>query len=144
MTAILGGWNPTKWDWPDLDDAIARTARDDVVLTQWGVSRRRHGVGAGDRFYLLRHGPAPRGIVASGTVTSPPYPAAHWDGTPGRTIQYVDVELDRVLHPHDPLPIELLRELCPRTNWAPQSSGTSVRPDDEDRLEELWQDHLAR
>lgn len=144
MTAILGGWNPGKSRWPDLPDVVALTARGETVDVRWGVSRRRYGVAPGDRFYLLKHGARPRGVFGSGVVRSEPFEDAHWDGTPGRTIHYVDVELDRVLDPADVLPVELLLELCPRTNWAPQSSGTSVRPEDEERLEELWQEHLAR
>lgn len=143
MAAILGGWNPAKSAWPERAAWVDLTARGQTARTTWGVSRRRHGVHPGDRFYVLKHGRGPRGIVASGRVRSEPWEDAHWDGTPGRTIHFVDVELDRVLDPADVLPVELLRELCPRTNWAPQSSGTSVRPADEQRLEELWEEHLA-
>jgi len=144
MTAILGGWNPARWTWHGLEHLRAATARGETVPLDWGVSRRRHGVGPGDRFYVLRQGAGQRGLVASGTVTSETYEDAHWDGTPGRTIRYVDVVLDRVLDPFDVLPVELLQELCPRTNWSPQSSGTSVHPADEERVEQLWQEHLAR
>lgn len=143
MTAILGGWNPARWTWHDLARHVAATGRGETVPLAWGVSRRRHGVGPGDRFYVLRQGAGRRGLVASGTVTSPTYEAAHWDGTPGRTIRYVDVELDRVVDPADVLPVELLRELCGRTGWSPQSSGTSVHPRDEARLEQLWREHVA-
>lgn len=143
MTAILGGWNPAKSAWSSLGQAVDATARGGTVAVRWGVSRRRHGVGPGDRFYVLRQGAGRRGLVASGTVTSPTYEDTHWDGTPGRTIRYVDVELDRVVHPADVLPVELLRELCGRTNWSPQSSGTSVHPQDEARVAQLWREHVA-
>jgi hypothetical protein len=143
MTAILGGWNPARSAWADHEQAVEATARGRHVAVRWGVSRRRHGVGPGDRFYVLRQGAGRRGLVASGTVVSGTYEDAHWDGTPGRTIRYVDVELDRVVDPADVLPVELLLELCGRTNWSPQSSGTSVHPRDEARVERLWQEHLA-
>lgn len=143
MTAILGGWNPAKSSWTGLAEAVHATAHGEPVPVRWGVSRRRHGVGPGDRFYVLRQGAGRRGLLASGTVTSDTYEDAHWDSTPGRTIRYVDVELDCVVDPADVLPVALLRELCGRTNWSPQSSGTSVHPVDEERLEQLWQQHVA-
>lgn len=143
MTAILGGWNPAKSTWSGLHAAVDATAGGGTVAVRWGVSRRRHGVGPGDRFYVLCQGAGRRGLVASGTVLSPTYEDAHWDGTPGRTIRYVDVELDRVVDPDDVLPVGLLLELCGRTNWSPQSSGTSVHPEEEARVEQLWREHVA-
>lgn len=144
MTAVLGTWNPTKWPWDDIGEAIAATARGEVVRSRWSVSNRKHGIAVGDRFFLLKQQVEPRGIVASGTVASVPFEAAHWNNRPGATTNYVTIELDVVLDPDDVLPIEQLAAELGNTHWSPQSSGTSVHPLDEGTLESMWADHVRQ
>jgi 5-methylcytosine-specific restriction protein A len=144
MTAILGTWNPLIWHWQDIARFIDATARDRGVVDTWSVNNRKHGIGPGDRFYLLKVGRQPRGMVGSGTIISEPYPGPHWDGTPGKTNQKIDVEFDRVIDPARVLPALLLSESLPHTNWKPMSSGTTIDPADEDQLESLWSLHVSQ
>ena len=143
MTAILGTWNPHKWSWDDIDEAIAATRAGDVVPDRWSVSNRTHGIEIGDRFFLLKQEVEPRGIVASGTVSSLPFEDAHWNNTPGATTNYVNITFDVVLDPDDVLPVERLVAELGNTHWHPQSSGTSVDPLDEGTLESMWIDHVG-
>lgn len=143
MTAILGTWNPNKWSWDDIDQAIAATAAGDVVPDRWSVSNRRHGIAIGDRFFLLKQEVDPRGIVASGTVSSLPFEDVHWNNKPGATTNYVNIMFDVVLDPDDVLPVERLVAELGNTHWSPQSSGTSVHPLDEGTLESMWTDHVG-
>jgi hypothetical protein len=145
MTAILGTWNPAKWRWQDIAGVIVATASGRGVVDTWSVSNRRHGIKPGDRFYLFKVGRRrPRGMVGSGTILSEPYQGPHWDGTPGKKTQMVDVEFDRVIDPDQVLPRSVLSEQLPHTNWRPQSSGTTVNPADEEQLKFLWNLHLSQ
>lgn len=144
MAAILGTWNPNKWSWDDMDEAIAATAAGDRVPDRWSVSNRKHGIAIGDRFFLLKQEVEPRGIVASGTVASLPFEDAHWNNRPGATTNYVDIAFDVVLHPDDVLPAERLVAELGNTHWSPQSSGTSIHPSDEGPLERIWLDHVRQ
>jgi hypothetical protein len=144
VTAILGTWNPGKWRWDGLADDVEATEAGSTVCRTWSVSNRRHGIAVGDRIYLLKQGVPPRGIVASGTVTTPPFEDAHWNGVPGATTNYVEVALDVVLDPEDPLPTERLVAELVHTHWHPQSSGSSVHPRDEETLAAMWTEHVGR
>ncbi len=137
MTAILGTWNPNKWSWNSLPDEVRDTAVGKTIAAGWSVSRRRHGVAIGDRFYVLKQEVEPRGIIASGTVSSLPFEDAHWNGVPGNTCNYVKVEFDIVLDSDDVLPLEELMAQLGNTHWTPQNSGTAVSPLDEGTLERL-------
>jgi 5-methylcytosine-specific restriction protein A len=144
MAAILGTWNPALWQWDDIVDVIAATARGRGVVDTWSVGNRKHGIRPGDRFFLLKVGKQPRGMVGSGTVLSEPLRAPHWDGTPGKTTQTLDVEFDRVIDPDRVLPASVLSEQLPHTNWKPMSSGTTIDPADQEPLEILWMLHLTQ
>jgi hypothetical protein len=144
MAGILGTWNPKKWPWDDIDEAIAATAGGNVVPVRWSVGNRKHGIALGDRFFLLKQEVEPRGIVASGTVSSLPFEDAHWNNQPGVTTNYVNVAFDVVLDPEDVLPIEQLVAELGNTHWRPQSSGTSVHPVDVGTLESMWMEHVRQ
>lgn len=144
MTAILGTWNPALWRWHGISEAIAATAQGRGVVDTWSVARRRHGIEPGDRFFLLKVGRPPRGIIASGTILSQPYAAPHWDGTPGKTTKLVDIEFDRVVEADHLLPASDLSEQLTHTHWEPMSSGTTIHAADEEQLESLWRLHLSQ
>ena len=144
MTAILGTWNPALWQWQDISDVIVATAAGRGVVDTWSVGNRRHGIKPGDRFYLLKVGKQPRGLVGCGTILSEPDATPHWDGTPGKTTKTVDVEFDRVIDPDQVLPGSVLSEQLTHTNWKPMSSGTTIHPADEEQLESLWKLHLSQ
>ena len=144
MTAILGTWNPALWHWQDIAGVIVATASGRGVVDTWSVSNRKHGMNPGDRFFFLIVGRHPRGMVGSGTILSEPYQAPHWDGTPRKKTQMVDVEFDRVVDPDQVLPASVLSEHLPHTNWKPQSSGTTIHTADEEHLEFLRILHLSQ
>lgn len=143
MTAILGTWNPALAPWHKISDVIRATARGGAVLDTWSVARRRYGIAPGDRFYLLKVGKHPRGIVGSGTILSEPFPAPHWDGTPGKTTNLVEIEFDRVIDPDRVLPASELSTHLTHTYWKPASSGTTIHAADEDQLAAMWTLHLS-
>lgn len=96
------------------------------------------------RVFLLKQGPEPRGIVASGFTVSPVKTKKHWDAArarKGAKQNYVDIRFDTVLGPdpddilHRPLldvgPLKLV-------NWNTQMSGIVIPDVSARALERLW------
>ncbi len=136
--AFLLTWNPDKWNWVDFSQSVLATESDGVIGRKWSTGVRNSGIHAGDMVFLLRQGKKGRGIVGSGRATdftgdSVPgdniiHTDPHWNGS-GATANYVDVIWDRLLEPDDRLPIEELEKDFPEQQWAPNASGTQVRPE---------------
>ena len=139
MKAYLFGWNPLKFKWDNLDD-IARLAQSGELKDNWSVASHKT-IEPGDRAYIVRLGLEPKGIFASGYISSAPYLALR----KGRTYHRIEISLDVLLNP-DKQPIltmDILKtgELAWQ-NWTPQASGISIKPHLVDELEGVWQDFL--
>lgn len=141
-------WDPARWKWPAerIAAQIAQLNAGERVADTWssGVTKRIH---PGDRFVLLRQGDPPRGIFASGRVTSDVYEKPHWDearAAKGDKNNTVDIEFDELLNPWaDPLlDQEELSSAIPDMDWSPQASGAQVPVPAVPVLEERWQAHL--
>lgn len=140
MQTFLLTWNPSKTPWNRLDADCEHIREHGFLDRTWSCGNNKR-LRVGDRVFLLRQGREPRGIIASGSVTSSePFIAKHWL-EPGRSALYVSSRLDVLLHPD--------REpLCPRSSldsgamasvhWDTQSSGITIPPDAAAELEELW------
>lgn len=123
-----------------LLDNAARFERFEPLETfSWSTYRKSYE--SGSRVYLLAQGSEPRGIIASGIIsTGEVVPDPHWNGD-GSTLNYIDVQWDAQLFPGEVLPMESLEYLAPNTHWAPRRSGTHVDELDAKVLEEAWQAH---
>lgn len=142
MTAYLLTVNPDVSDTSDFLAEEAKLFRQGRVpeASYWSTRTLTHG--AGDRVYLLRQGVEPRGIMASGwLVTGEVEPDESFRGD-GSEANYVWVAWDAVLDADDLLPLSILKDLAPNTYWHPNSSGTRVKPEDEDAVDQAWADHL--
>ena len=94
----------------------------------WSCGNRRD-IDIGDRFFLIRLGSDPRGIVASGYITSSAYDDTHWDpkrAENGDTSIYVKVRFDAIAE-QPIIPMEEL-DLPPLNtfHWHTQSSGILI------------------
>jgi len=138
--AFLFGWNPIKWPWANLDDDIKKLATDGGLKEDWSVASHK-AIQVGDRAYIVRLGVEPKGLFASGTITSEPYRAFR----KGRHYFRVDITLDVLLNPEKEriLTLDILKtgNLAAQT-WAPQASGISIKPELLDELEGLWLNFL--
>ena len=134
-------WNPDTEGWPEADyrRAVARSERGQITKERWSVGSRTGGISPGDRAFMLRQR-RERGIVASGRFASEVFEDEHW-ADPKRTATYAEVDWDRVLDYGDRLPTELLEQAIPGAHWAPQGSGTELRPPASAQLEALWERH---
>lgn len=140
MKTILFTWNPRKWPWDDLPQAVAAANVDGRHVDTWscGVTRNIH---IGDRAFLMRLGQSPKGIMGSGVVVSEPEEGEHWDpdrAAAGDTGYYVEILFDAL----SPTPIlgedVLSKPPFSAHNWYPMASGTFI-PDEIARvLEDVW------
>ncbi len=144
MQTFLLTWNPDKWPWETLDADYDRARKQGFLDDRWSCGRS-HRLRRGDRVFLLRQGREPRGIIASGVVTSEePFEDTHYS-EPDRTAIYVDARFDVLLHPDREaiLPRARLNEPPLDTvHWDTQAGGITIPPDAAAALEELWRQFL--
>jgi hypothetical protein len=140
MKAYLFGWNPIKFKWDDLDNDIKKLKATGHLEDNWSAASHKT-IQPGDRAYIVRVGLEPKGIFASGFISSAPFLALR----KGRTYYRVTIMLDVLLNPDKQpiLTLDILKtgNLAAQT-WTPQASGISIRPQLVDELEGVWQDFL--
>jgi 5-methylcytosine-specific restriction enzyme A len=96
----------------------------------------------------MRLGESPKGIMASGIVTSGVFTEKHFDpveANKGKTCNYVDIDWSVLLEPLFGKLLtlkELLQPPFPSMNWTPQSSGNTIPEDVAEVLERAWIQHL--
>jgi hypothetical protein len=149
MTTWLFTWNPARWQWESLPrDARAvrsgRTCSEDYWTTGTTTSAR-----AGDRFFLLKQGPRPRGIIGSGWVRSDSFADEHWDAeraARGLRANFVRIEFDCLLDPAKEQPFggaDLLLGPLAGVNWTPYASGTRIPSEAAQFLESAWRRYTS-
>lgn len=141
MSSYLVTWNPNKGKWPNLyeDWQIVQNQR---LEGRWSVGNTQR-IEAGDRVFLMRLGVEPKGIMASGVVTSGSYEDEHWDDErDGGKAWYVKFVYDALLNPETQFLLDPL-QVSARVNWFSQSSGISIDPVAAKHLEEAWHFHLV-
>ena len=145
MKTILFTWNPNKWKWDDLPQAVCDANKDGFYLSQWSCGSARH-IERGDRAFLIRLGVVPKGIIGSGVIASEPFQGPHWDQTRaenGEQVYRVKIVFD-VLND-----VPLLSEQDLNTgvlgghNWFPQASGTQIPQDIASALEGIWEERTS-
>lgn len=93
-----------------------------------GTGTRKHNIGVGDRFILVRVGTTPKGIIAIGTIASSIFEKKHWDdtlATEGKNITCVKLKIEH-LNKTPFIGEDELKERFPQIKWTPQSSGTTI------------------
>lgn len=138
--AYLFGWNPIKFAWDDLPQDKLKLEQTGELEDNWSVASHKT-IQPGDRAYIVRVGAEPKGIFASGYISSEPYLAFR----KGRHYHRINIKLDVLLNP-DAEPILGLNILkignLAAQMWAPQASGISIRPELTEELEAIWRDFL--
>jgi len=145
MAHYLLKWNPRNWSRADFDGFYVSYLSGQPLSWACGGTKR---ILAGDRFFLLRTGSDPRGIVGAGDITSAPFYDPHYDpvqAEAGKTALYVDIRFDYLAHPDEPIPIpraDLDRPSLQSTIWGVQGSGKQIPPNIAEELERLWHDRI--
>ncbi len=149
MPTYLLTWNPNRWEWTDIQDAIA-----DIEKTGWHAggwsSGRNKRIARGDRVFLLRQGRPPKGICASGWADSDCFEDTHWDealAEQSKQAIYVNVNFNVILDP-DLEPLlprnELEDGILSQVHWDTQVSGIAIHDDIAQEVEKRWSAFLAR
>jgi hypothetical protein len=140
MKSYLFGWNPLKFPWAHIDEDIKMLKTTGNLVDNWSVASHKT-IQPGDRAYIVRLGVEPKGIFASGIISSEPYIAFR----KGRHYHRIEISIDTLLNPDkEPiLTMDILKtgNLAMQT-WSPQASGISIRHELVDELEGVWQDFL--
>ena len=140
METVLFAWNPERFPWGDLSAELAKMKRDGRVTDTWSVGNRRH-LNSGTRFFLIRLGPEPRGIVGSGWTTSVPYEDSHWEidkAEKGAKALYVDIFFDALTESPSITMKELKTPPFSEVHWSTQMSGIEIPQSIANELEALW------
>ena len=144
MATYLFIWIPKKWEWKTLDSDVEAYQKKGFFDHRWscGVTKK---IVKGDRAFLIKLGSEkPTGIMASGYSLSEIFEAEHYSD-PQRTALYTDLRYDVLLHPEKEklLEREYLNKVIPEVRWSPQASGMTIPPEQAEKLEEIWKDHLS-
>lgn len=144
MTTYILTWNPSKTVWPFWDGVGEPPA--EGLEGDWSTGGTKHGLVPGDRFFMLKQGEEPRGIVGSGVLTSKVRQDEHWDAErAGEVANYVDVEFDTILAEDDVLPVDDLIAHVEGKNWkAIPASGQKLLAPGDRQLEALWAEHVGQ
>lgn len=142
MKTILFTWNPEKWQWDDLPQAVQEANVDGRHTDTWSCGVTRN-ISPGDRAFLMRLGLPPKGIIGSGIVVSSPKEGPHWDSdraTRGDKGYYVEIIFDVL----SDIPVigedTLSSPPLQNHDWYPMASGTSIPENMAEKLESLWSD----
>lgn len=136
---ILLAWNPRKWPWSDFAEQLEAVREHGAVDDRWGCGNRKR-IAVGSRFFLIRLGVLPKGIIASGWTTSTPYQPEGWDVTRDRAPRrnYVDITFDKLFET-PPIPLtRLQRAPFSKFHWAIQMSGVLIPQQFATPLERAW------
>lgn len=139
IATYLLTWNPAKYSWDDIDNCIHEISVHGHFNRYWSCGRSKK-LRPGDRFFLLRQKIEPRGIVASGYVTSEPYKDASIYNTSGWS-RYVKLVYDVILNPAIDKIIprqRLSEEPFSEFHWDAQVSGITIPNQVAVHLETIW------
>jgi 5-methylcytosine-specific restriction enzyme A len=128
LATYLLTWNPARYKWGALSEELSEMRVAGRVEKTWSVGNSKRICG-GDRFFMIRLGSEPRGIVGAGTFTSAPFEDRHWDRSraqKGDTARYASIEFDCLSE----MPIVDMKTLTTspydKMHWSSQTSGISV------------------
>jgi len=140
--AYLFAWNAIKWPWPDIKESITEIQQSGITAQPWTFASHRT-VKPGDRAFLVKLGSEPKGLMASGYVSSFAFQDTSHSGRP---VMRVIINFDILLNPEKNilLPIADLKQgIMAKQLWSPQASGIAIKHDVLPELEEVWREFLA-
>jgi hypothetical protein len=140
MAAFLLSWNPEKYPWDTLRKDIARIRRKGFVTDRWFCGNRTD-LPKGSEFFLIRLGPALKGLVGRGVTASVPFEDKHWEAEKRRKkikALYVQVRFTD-LNETPIIPWEELQQLpLSRFKWSSYASGVAIPELIVEELDRRW------
>lgn len=127
MNTYLFTWNPTKWDWPYIDEQIEQLQQGTDVVEDWATDRKKD-IGKGDQFILVRVGSHPKGVIGIGEISKNIFSRKHWSSDHDKKDKILNfVELKFQALSREPLiPLDYLESNFSNVKWTPQSNGNVI------------------
>ncbi len=145
MATYLLTWNPNNWLWDDFEQRVESVNAGYEVTMEWSTGGTKRIV-EDDRFFMMRLGCAPKGIIGSGLFLGGVSLGEHYNDE-GRTANYAPIQFDALVAPkpeqENYLSLSELNAQFPLMKWTPQASGISIRELYLIDLEKLWEKRLA-
>ena len=148
-------WNPAE-SRPGLSEELGEAARlladgKWPGIWNWSTgSRTKTNFPAGSRFFMIRTGKKPRGVIGYGTFpTGELYHSEHWDSRKaGQDAAYVDIDFENLIDSErDPQKVVSLDFLKIAgfgfQVWRPQSNGTEIPDEAADQIKARFDGPLA-
>jgi HNH endonuclease len=139
-------WNPTE-SRPGLSEELGKAARllaDGKRPREWNWStgsRTKTNFPPGSRFFMVRTGKKPRGVIGYGTLpTGELYHSDHWDSrNDGQDATYVDIDFENLIDseqdPQKVVSLEFLKAAGFGFQvWSPLSNGTKIPDEAADQI----------
>jgi len=129
METYLFAWNPARWEWKDLPQAVTEANGEGKYFNQW-TCRSHKKIKEGDRAFLVRLGVPPRGIIAAGLVVSKASKKPHYNperAERGDQVYSVRIRFDLLMEKPIISEDELKsNDLGEHNNWFPEGSGVPI------------------
>lgn len=143
MQTFLLTWNPAQNRPASLGHVIKTMEKGRLYGCEWSTGNRVD-LPLHSRFFMLRQGVEPRGIMASGrTLSRPKQGTSPGDHSNYCKLQFTAV-LDATIGHLIPLAELLNHPPLDEFHWSPQSGGILFEKKQSDKLERLWADTLKR
>ena len=143
----LLSYNPNKWDWEKQNDEYSfkntlKTIKNGgAVFFSWRCHSNQ--VKVGDRIFIIKLGPTPRGILATGYASSEPYEGTYIDNS-GQDVngRMIDGCITGIIdyHTEELISQDVLKRKFPDQQWSPMGSGISIKLDAARWLIQNWND----
>ena len=145
MPTYLFAWNPKRWTWDDLDEQIERVGVIGQADARWSSGNTKD-IPAGSRFFLIRLGLEPKGIIGSGLTISTPHYAPHWDinKIAGTQALYAGIQFDFLSRDTLVTWEELQQPPFYAFHWGVQSSGIRIPEPIAEAIESIWEKRTSR
>jgi 5-methylcytosine-specific restriction protein B len=138
LNSWLLSWNPKNWSAGGEGKADHSLGLKEGDTVDWRCLSKQPKVG--DLAYLIRLGVSPKGIVLKGVVIKESFtePESAPIDTAAKSYITIQVEELRDNCKLGLLPAILLKAAIPEQEWSTQASGIGIKPDDAQKLGELW------
>lgn len=140
MNTFLFAWNPKKWKWENLSEAVIEANQTGKYFDEWSCGNNQ-SIKKGDRAFLVKLGETPRGIIGSGFVVSDVFKSSHWNeelSSQGKEANKVNIEFDILSEVPILTEEDLKDEMFSGQVWFPQMSGIAIKENLVEKLEKQW------
>ncbi|MBE9484098.1 MAG: hypothetical protein IMY74_04590 [Bacteroidetes bacterium] len=138
--AYLLTWSSKEFPFEDLDVYIKQIREKNFAEFGWSSGQRKN-MSVGDRVFLIRQGPEPKGLVGVGEVAGEVKKRPHWNEKlrkQGKQSLIVSIRW-RALSRDPFLELgSLVEQTGERDLWSTRTGGVKIQPELVQSLEEIW------